>query len=126
MRILRNLRTRSNTVKYMVQLAPKRNVAGSIPVRDATSEWISLHSDFFITLKKSIMRSVIPPFLQKGTLGSPVRLQACSLTAHCRCHLFASMPVAEYLYVLAFLFMFILLLYKNFYDIMILQINIIR
>ena len=81
---------------------------------------------FFYFYKKSVIRSVIPPFLQKGTLGSPVRLQACSLTAHCRCHLFASMPVAEYLYVLAFLFMFILLLYKNFYDIMILQINIIR
>ena len=53
---------------------PKRNVAGSIPVRDATSEWTSLHSDFFISIKKSVIRSVIPPFSQKGTLGSPVRL----------------------------------------------------
>ena len=39
-------------MKYMVQLAPKRNVAGSIPVRDATSEWISLHSDFFYYFEK--------------------------------------------------------------------------
>lgn len=34
-------------------------------------------------------------FSQKGTLGSSVRLQARSLTAHCRCHLFASMAAVQ-------------------------------
>lgn len=48
---------------------------------------------FFFT-EKSIICSVIPPFSQKGTLGSPVRLQARLLTAHCRCHLFTSVPAA--------------------------------
>ena len=42
----------------------------------------------FLLHKKSVIRFVIPPHLQKGTLGSPVRLQTCALAAHCRCHLF--------------------------------------
>ena len=36
--------------------------------------------------------------LQKGTLGSSVRLQAYSLTAHCRCRLFASMSGCKFFY----------------------------
>lgn len=36
--------------------------------------------------------------LQKGTLGSSVRLQANSLTAHCRCRLFASMSGCKFFY----------------------------
>ena len=43
---------------------------------------------FFFT-EKSVIRTVIPPLSQKGTLGSPVRLQALT-TVHCRYHLFAS------------------------------------
>ena len=39
---------------------------------------------FFYCIKKSVTRAVVPPLLQKGTLGSPVRLQARSLTAFCR------------------------------------------
>ena len=33
---------------------------------------------FFYAIKKSVTRSVVPPLSQKGTLGSPVRLQARS------------------------------------------------
>ena len=36
--------------------------------------------------------------LQKGTLGSSVRLQAHSLTAHCRYRLFASMSGCKFFY----------------------------
>ena len=49
----------------------------------------------FFYAEKSVTRAVVPPFSQKGTLGSPVRLQARSLTAHCRYHLFARAPAAQ-------------------------------
>ena len=40
------------------------------------SERTLLRSDF--SLEKSVTRAVIPPLSQKGTLGSPVHLQARS------------------------------------------------
>ena len=49
----------------------------------------------FFFAEKSVTCAVVPPFSQKGTLGSPVRLQARSLTAHCRYHLFARVPAAR-------------------------------
>ena len=77
---------------------PKCEAFGSSSGGDAQSAAPSRHSDhvgmdfapfrFFFT-EKSVTRAVIPPLSQKGTLGSPVRLQALT-TAHCRYHLFVS------------------------------------
>ncbi len=52
----------------------------------------------FFFAEKSVTRAVVPPFSQKGTLGSPIRLQARSLTAHCRYHLFARAPAAQIIF----------------------------
>ena len=49
----------------------------------------------FFFAEKSVTRAVVPPLSQKGTLGSPVRLQARSLAAHSRYHLFAIAPAAR-------------------------------
>jgi len=49
----------------------------------------------FFFAEKSVICFVIPPLSQKGTLGLPAYLQARSLTAHRRYHLFASMPAAN-------------------------------
>ena len=43
----------------------------------------------FFCKKSEFAHASPPPFSQKGTLDSPVRLQARSRTAHCRYHLFA-------------------------------------
>ena len=46
-------------------------------------------SDFFYYIKKSVTRSAVPPFPKKVTLGSPIRLQARSFTAHSHYQLFS-------------------------------------
>ena len=43
----------------------------------------------FLFHKKSVTRSAVPPFPKKCSLGSPIRLQARSFTAHSRYHLFS-------------------------------------
>jgi len=44
---------------------------------------------FFYFIKKSVTRSAVPPFPKKVSLGSPIRLQARSFTAHSRYQLFS-------------------------------------
>ena len=66
----------------VAQLGERRvrnaEVEGSIPFGSTTSEQSPLCSGLFFSKNKPSARSLAPPFSQKVTLGSPVRLQAPS------------------------------------------------